>query len=431
MKGNKEMFNTNFVFTPGKVTTTMDCSAGSSGKGKLGSFICEHADNWQFACHAFMANAAHWVILDDGSKYLYQTLASIAYLHERYEKTYICGGAVIEKDSFFRELEENGIPPHKIGIHPLTAVVQQIDVDYERGLCDIDGNYFPDRKVNENLKLGSTLHGVGAARARRILRKNNTLYARDVPELAPFICDTREEIIKRLKDGQAGLLEVAQGFQLGYLEPRFAPRTTSRNCTVAAGLDDCGIPPHYAHHVVINCRTFPIRVNSNKYVDKRSGKILTFPDMDEMRAKGEEEFIETIKGNSGACYEDQEETTWEKVTEQSGIKEIDPAAKVIEMSSLTKLPRRVYTFSKINLAEAIEYNRANGEVFISVNFANYVDARLTGVRDVLSNDVKDEEGKYTKIHKWLDENVRPIVNEHKAHLKFLGTGAKTDDMLLL
>ena len=79
------MFDTNNLFTSGKMTIVMDGGAGSSGKGKLASFIGEHATNWQFCCNAFMSNAAHCVVLVDGTKYLYQTLNSVAYL-DKFEK---------------------------------------------------------------------------------------------------------------------------------------------------------------------------------------------------------------------------------------------------------------------------------------------------------------------------------------------------------
>src|SRR5947209_11945600 len=106
------MFNTDFVFTPGKLTITLDGGAGSSGKGKLGSFLCEHAGNWTFACNTFMPQAGHSVKLDDGKELLYKTFNSCAYLTDRYEKLYIAPGATIELSAFWEELEKNNIPRH-------------------------------------------------------------------------------------------------------------------------------------------------------------------------------------------------------------------------------------------------------------------------------------------------------------------------------
>src|SRR6185437_10334890 len=118
------MFDTSFVFTPGKLTFTLDGGAGSSGKGKLGSFLCQNAENWQFACNTFMPQAAHWVKLDDGRKLLYKSFNSCAYLADRYEKLFIGPGAAIQLEEFHREIDESRIPRKKIGISPLTAILQ-------------------------------------------------------------------------------------------------------------------------------------------------------------------------------------------------------------------------------------------------------------------------------------------------------------------
>lgn len=417
------MFNTEFLFTPGKMTIVMDGGAGSSGKGKLASFIGEHADNWQFCCNAFMSNAAHWVVLDDGTKYLYQVLSSVAYL-KKYQKMYVCGGAVIEYEPLLREIKENGVSPERLGIHPLVAIVQQKDIDYEAGRVNFDGDPFPQMQHSDCMKLGSTLHGVGAARARRILRRSDVKVARDIPELQPYLCWTNKEMIERLISGQSGLMEIAQGYQLSYLS-EFYPKCTSRNCTVAAGLDDCGLPPIFAGDVVINFRTFPIRVNSNKYVHTITGKLLNADDMDSLRASGDGNLIKVLRGDSGGCYPDQKEITWDEVTEQSGIKTIDPNAAIREITSLTRLERRVYTFSQHNLNEAILHNMANGNVYVSINFMNYADATLTGVRGGRDKLTK-RASEWLTANTNIDSRIAP-----RASLKFLGTGAKTDDMIVL
>lgn len=417
------MINTNDLFQPGKMTVLLDGSAGSSGKGKLASFIGEHSDKWTFCCNAFMANAAHWVVLDDGTKYLYQTLNSVAYL-DRYSKLYICGGAVIEIEPLLREIEENHLNPSRLGIHPLVAVVQQKDIDYEAGLCDFEGNAYPERAHSDAMKIGSTIHGVGAARARRILRRSDVKLARDIPELREYMCRTHDEIMDRLDRGESGLMEIAQGYQLGYLLPEFYPKCTSRNCSVAAGLDDCQLPPSVVGDVIINFRTYPIRVSSNKFIDSKTGNILNAIEIANLRKSGESSRIVTLKGDSGGCYPDQKEITWDEVTDSSGIKAIDSSREIRELSSLTKLERRVYTFSKQNLREAIRFNKGSRNTHISVNFINYVDAALEGARGSVAQ-VTD------KARQWLLDNIYDVTKSvNNADLKFIGTGAKTDDMLV-
>jgi len=401
------MFNTNSLFNPGKLTTVMDGGAGSSGKGKLGAFITEHADNWQFACNTFMPQAGHWVKNDNGGEYFYQTFNSCAY-QDKYEKMYIGPGSIIELPAFWREIEESGIDKSKIGIHPVVAVLQDIDSAFERGEVDLDGK--PLESLGDGtMKSGSTCHGVGAARARRILRRPNVLLARDIPELKPFLCDTAVEIMDRLDNGQAGLLEVAQGFQLSYCLDRFYPFCTSRNCTVMSGLDDLMVPPKYAGQTILNFRTFPIRIANDKYIGD-DGHHLTWEEI-------EDGVPHTVyKGSSGPGYDDQEETTWDLVTDQSGSE-----TKIVELTSVTKMPRRVFTFSRDNLLEAVRYNDTGSDIHVSINFANYVDASMNAVRGPL--------GSMTESFKlWLNENVSSILPAN-AKVSFLGTGAKTDDML--
>lgn len=405
--------STNFCFNPGKLTVVLDASAGSSGKGKIGSYITEHADNWQFCCNTFMPQAGHIVKLDDGREFFYQTLNSCAY-QDKYEKMYIGPGCTIELPSFLRELEENNVPAHKIGISPVAAILQDMDSAFERGEVDLDGNQIRDRHLG-TMKSGSTCHGVGACKARKILRRPNVLLARDLPVLSEFLCDVPGEIMSRLDSGQSGLLEIAQGFQLSYLLSDMYPYCTSRNCTVSAGLDDMMLPPVYAGNVVLNIRTYPIRINNKKYVGN-DGKHLTW---DEVQSGVPHEVLEF---NSGPGYDDQEEIGWDDLTVRSGSP--DP---IMEMTSVTKLPRRVFSFSKKNLAQAIMYNRTDGHCYLSVNFVNYVDYDISSKRR--KSDITD------KVHQWVENNINPVIESSgrrdNVSLSFLGTGAATDDMINL
>jgi len=432
--------DTNFLFEPGKLTTTLDGSAGSSGKGKLGAFITEHADNWQFCCNGFSPQAGHWVKNDDGKEYFYQTLNSCAY-QPYYEKMYLGPGAIIELPALLDEIKKNNVATHRLGISPVCGILQDQDSAFERGEVDLDGNPLPVRG-DGTMSKGSTCHGVGAALARRRLRRPDTLLARDIPELAPYLCDVPREIMDRLDHGQAGLLEIAQGYQLSYLLPEFYPFCTSRNCSVAAGLDDMMLPPCYAGNVLLNYRTFPIRISNYKYICKedvhiappcdtelgqhfKAGQHLTWGEVQMFNDNGKS--YEKYEGNSGPGYPDQVETDWDTITRESGSQ--DP---IMEMTSVTKLPRRVFTISRTNIEDSIRANRANGEVFISVNFANYVDAELLYARgrawgaSAITGNVGHSVDT-TKIYDWCRRNVP----REKGKLTFLGTGPRTDDFLMV
>ena len=403
----------NFLFRKGKLTTIMDASAGSSGKGKLGSFVTEHATNWQFCCNTFGPQAGHWVKLDDGRKFFYQTLNSCAYNVNRYEKMYLGHGCILELPAFFREIEENNVPMKKIGISPIAAILQDIDAQFERGEVDLDGNRLKEVGLG-TMKSGSTCHGVGACKARKILRRPNIKLARDIPELKEFLCDVPGEIMNRLDDGQAGLMEVAQGFQLSYGLDGMYPFCTSRNCTVAAGLDDMMLPTKYAGAVILNCRTYPIRINNRKFI-AQDGHHMTWAEVEQYRKESKP--FEIKEFNSGHGYDDQVEVEWEEVTRLSGSPE-----PIIEMTSVTKLPRRVFTFSKRNLLQAIKYNDCGSDIFVSINFVNYVDHALSGKRS--ESDITE------KMQQWMNVHLWDVCEATGAKILCLGTGAPTDDMIV-
>ncbi len=408
------MFNTDWFFTPGKLSIVMDGTYGSSGKGTLASFLTEHAD-YQFACNAFSAQAGHWVRLDDGQQYFYQSLNGCAYQKDRYEKIYIGPDAAIEFPALMREIEENNVPVHKLGIHPLCTIIQDKDQAYERGEVDYEGNKL--EKVGDGTKKnGSTCHGVAPCRTRKMLRRQDTIYAKDFSALEEMVCDTEREIMDRLDGGQKGLLEIAQGFPLS-LNYRFHPACTSRNVTVSAALDGMMLPPIYAGNVMINFRTYPIRISSEKFIGD-NGKFLTWDEIQEYNKLGKK--YEIYKGTSGGWYEDQQETTWDQITKDSGSKE-----KIMEMTSVTKLPRRVATWSRQCLNDAMRYNKTDGQTSISINFMNYVDNNIFGYR---TNDAEDFRRKFPKCNEWLTANCS---DTNGAVVRVLGTGPKTDDKILL
>ena len=396
------------IFKTGKLTFIMDAQAGSSGKARTASYVAARYGgkdrNVTFACNTFSSNAAHWTRLRDGRKFLYKALNSMAYDHERYEKFYIGPGAAIETQDVLKEIEENSLPAHKLGIHPLTVVVQEMDAGYEKGVLGFDGEELLT-KHDGTMKTGSTCSGVGAASARRALRRPTTLYAKDVPALKPFVCDVSNQIIARLEHGESGFQEIAQGYQLSLMHSYFAPYTTYRNVTVAQALSDMMLPTKYAGPVILNLRTYPIRINSNKYIGT-DGTHITQADI-------EAGVPHTVyKGNSGPWYPDQTELTWDEVTRMAGAPH-----SLAEITSKTKLARRVATFSRLNVAEAIRDNDTGEGVVLALNFADYVDYTMAG---------QTSPGKMTtKFVSWIKENL----GDHSKRLALIGTGANTEDTI--
>jgi adenylosuccinate synthase len=128
-------------------------------------------------------------------------------------------------------------------------------------------------------------------------------------------------------------IEGAQGFSLG-LNQGFYPYGTWRDCSIAQVLSDCAIPMSLAKNIetIGVCRTYPIRV-ANRYAN--DGKQI---------------------GWSGPCYYDQHELTWEQIG-------VPP-----EFTTVSGLKRRVFSFSREQIRQAI---RMNDVARVFLNFRNY------------------------------------------------------------
>jgi adenylosuccinate synthase len=400
------MGKTDFLFNPGKLTVIMDGGFGSSGKGKLGSYIAENSNKWQFCCNTFSAQAGHWVRLKDGRKYFYQTLNSMAYLHEKFEAMYIGAGSCIELSALIREIKENDIPKEKIRISPMATFILSMDKEFEIGKCSFNGH---ERKYHTGTcKKGSTAHGVGSCLARKVLRLDSVQYADDLIETLKnyaTICPVEDEIIDRIKCNQSGIMEIAQGFSLSLNYHKFKGYSTSRNVTIAQALSDMMLPTKCVGQVVLNFRTFPIRINSNKYIALNDARHLTWQEVQNGVP------YNLYEGNSGGWYPDQEEITWDEVTKISGS--LEP---IMELTSVTKLPRRVATFSKENLFDAVRYNTTGYGTHIAISFADYVDINMRGNNCFT-----------IKFVEWLNKN---IPEKFRNSIAFVGTGAYTEDMIL-
>ena len=150
-------------------------------------------------------------------------------------------------------------------------------------------------------------------------------------------CDIKvvstDEWLQVLTQADVIQIEGAQGYSLSMYHGMY-PYTTSRDVTTAQVLADCGIPYYMTPIVKVygTARTFPIRV-ANRFDD--DGKQV---------------------GYSGNCYPDQEEITFEDLGQST------------ELTTVTKLPRRIFTFSTAQIQEAAFMC---GVHVLFMNFVNY------------------------------------------------------------
>jgi adenylosuccinate synthase len=292
-----------------------DLQFGSCGKGLFAGFLAKQVMPDTIVT-AWAPNAGHTFIDEGGNKFVNIALPS-GIIAPSVEKVLLGPGSVINPMILAEECARyhvDGLGP-SLFIHEHAAVVR------------------PEHRAAEAVygsRIGSTMKGVGEAVIEKIRRDpNSDIIARRAFKgtfLENNVVSVQKynELIDR---SEVVLLEGAQGFSLG-MNQGFYPYCTSRDCTTHQLLSDCALPPAMAHHMVVYgvCRTFPIRVNNREFW-------------------------------SGPCYEDQREIEWKEIG-------VEP-----ELTTVTKLPRRVFTFSEQQIAQACRMNDVD---FVFLNFCNYV-----------------------------------------------------------
>lgn len=436
------------MFSSGKVNFLLDGNAGSSGKGKFAEYLVEKEDV-DFLITSNSANASHTVV-KDGKEYIFKALPSGSIHHEKLKAVYIVDGASFEVDTLLKEIAMVGIPREKVFISPRAGIITQADKDYEAGIAYMDGN-----KVSHEgtVKTGTTASGSGSVLAKKVLRHKSLVVAGHVGEISDMVyCDISQMIMESVDSGDTGFFEIGQGFPLSNNHKLFAPHTTSRNVTVSSALNDAFLPPYLAGNVIINFRTYPIKIHSFKYqaledkgfsygadttesemlkvhtlfngiqksssgdsvVQIKKGDFLSWFEKDHVKHA-------VIESPSGDFYPDQEEISWEELNVRLG--NAPESLEIFECTTLTKLPRRIAEFSEMNMTDAISHNRTNGQMFITLNFVNYVDKSLQGKTNPTA--LIDSE----LYSDWEAKNLEWNLIKYGVKLALVGTGADSKDVI--
>lgn len=171
---------------------------------------------------------------------------------------------------------------------------------------------------------------------RRIKRSMETVLAKDIKELKPFIKPSHEVLERAYRNGEKIFLEGTQGTGLSLYHGHY-PYVTSRDTTVAGCLAEAGISPSRVRKIVMVCRRYPIRVQSPP--DETSGPMGT----------------------------KSMELTWAEVERRAKYPKGSLSRK--EKTSTTKRRRRVAEFDWYWLRKAASLNAPTD---ISLTFVDYI-----------------------------------------------------------
>jgi adenylosuccinate synthase len=340
----------------------IDLQFGSTGKGLIAGWLAKH-EQPDTVVTAWAANAGHTFVDAAGRTFVHTMLAN-GIVSPSLRRVLMGPGSIIDPVALAAELTQcrDLLVDRKIDvmIHPHAAII------------------LPEHRKQESdfHAIGSTKKGVGAAAIQRIKREPYKLnVAKDAigDELKPLVCTTDQYRVA-LEQSNRVLVEGAQGFSLSMYHG-FYPYTTSRDVSTAQVLADCGIPTHWATEVYGTLRTFPIRV-ANRF-DAEGNQI----------------------GWSGPWYPDQVEMEWKEL------------GRVAELTTVTKLPRRIASFSHRQIYDAV-WQLGVTQLFL--NFVNYLPNRAA-----IAHLVSD-------INKTIG-SLRG-VNDRTPHVAFLGDGPAEDNV---
>lgn len=312
----------------GKFNIVFGGQAGSEAKGKLSAFLVDKF-GIKILAGNLSPNAGHTVIKDGRKLITHHVPAGVAGSRDIANATVMLGPAsVIRPELLLREIEELigwGFDGSNLHIDRGATIITQEHVRAEE---------------NGMTSIGSTAQGVGEARVDRLMRR--AILAGSVPGLRPFVyLDTTEFIRSFLSGGGTVLYEMGQGFDLCLFHGVDSVYCTSRNCTPAQALADMGVPPKYLGDVYAVIRPYPIRVNN------RTGSSGPYPS---------------------------KEITWDEVGKRCGAPH-----DLTELTTTTKLPRRVFEFSMSQIKRMVEICNPSGFCIQFLNYLNWNDLGVTSV----------------------------------------------------
>lgn len=299
-KGEKERD----TYAPG-VYLIVGGQFGSEGKGNLASVLVRNANFDAFTTNASV-NSGHTAYWGEDKAVTRQIPVGSVMQKLKTGKTpevFINAGAMVDVGILKEESDKWGIVPT---VHPCAALILPKHKEMEAS------------PTSGAARIASTAKGCGAALADKINRSGNLWGNREEAFGKSGVVDL---------DNKSVLYEVAQGYSLGLNDPRFAPHTTSRECSTLQAVADARIPLSKVRRVAMAIRTYEIRVGS------------------------------TDVGSSGGHFGDQEEISWGDIN-------VTP-----ELTTVTLRQRRVFTFSWEQFTEALRVNEPD---LLFVGFMDYL-----------------------------------------------------------
>ncbi len=350
----------------GKFNIIIGGQAGSESKGKLSGWLCDRYKP-DLLVMTSSPNAGHTVITPEGEKKVSYHLPIGAVMCDC---PIVLGPAsLINPYILKKEIKDLGIDPNRITLDPRASIITPSHTETEA--------------KGHLSNIGSTLQGIGECRTGKMKRGGNHVFALDYwgefsKVTGPNIAPTSPIINQALDKDRTVLCETTQGFDLD-LEHGIDPiRCTSKMINPAMAMAEAGVSPSLIGNVYGVIRPFPIRVNNRT-------------------------------GSSGD-YPGTEEISWQDVARRCNYP--GDHEDFGEITTTTKLPRRVFNFS---WARFYQFLRICRPTSLCLQFANYIDWNAYRGKD------------WDKLPSAVVDFVMSLSRQ--VPVNFIGTGPDHEDMI--
>lgn len=337
--------------------------AGSEGKGSITETLTRQK-NYSGAIRCGGSNAGHTVYTRDNKEFVHQVLPVSGTVDPNI-RLYVGAESFFTVDELLTEIHWlknlfNESQKERIFIDPKAAIISEKHQNMEAS-----------NNLGEDI--GSTKHGVGAARVQKIWRSSGDVQlAEEIDEISEYVSDTR--VSKLLQEESYVVLEGTQGTLLSMNHSDHYPNTTSQDCIASSFLSSAGLPPSVVNDIWCVFRRYPIRVAGN------SG---------------------TMQGS---------EISFKEIQDRAGYK-----SDLAEYTSVTGRKRRIFEWSMEEFNKAIMLNDPDK---IALTFVDYINAEDKG---------KTEFDELSSISKTF---IQSVEDKFGSKISILNTGPRPDETII-
>jgi adenylosuccinate synthase len=213
---------------------------GDEGKGKIASYLAISDKVAAMVRAGGGSNAGHSVVWR-GKKFKLRQIPC-GFVNEN-TKLYMSAGVFVDPEVILKEIEE-------------TNTKNRLKIDFQTGIIE-PLHRERDKGTIISKKIGTTGSGTGPCNVDRASRVGKI--AKDIPELADYLCDVALEVNEFIEAEENVVLEGTQGTFLSLYHGTY-PYVTSKDVCASAICSDVGIGPTKIDDVLVIFKAYVTRV---------------------------------------------------------------------------------------------------------------------------------------------------------------------------